>query len=278
MAKIKYNVKGVERGNRDFEQPKPGLYTMEILEANLRDKKKDGTEVNDVELVLEVTEDNTDFVGSRVWGYIAFDGTADWKVGELVDALGLPETGTIDTALLPGKKLKVRVMGDSWNNEYRARMGRLAPLDGVATPATADADPDADAGPATDPDAAGGFNTVDVEGEALSDDPDYYNDWTDEDLAEVIPLMGETIATGRGARKKNVELLVQVAKEEMEGGDGEGDAPAQADTYDDESEWPLDALKEEVKKQNLAIQGRPNREKLIAALREAAAKDPFEDK
>jgi len=46
VAKIKYNVKGVDRGG-DFEQPKTGLYEMEIKEANAR--LENGK--NDIELV-----------------------------------------------------------------------------------------------------------------------------------------------------------------------------------------------------------------------------------
>jgi hypothetical protein len=94
VAKIKYNVKGVERGGGNYVQPTPGLYEMEIKEANHRDA--DGK--NDIELVLEITKNNEEFAGSRVWTYVGLGEASQWKLAELTDALGLPESGTLDTA------------------------------------------------------------------------------------------------------------------------------------------------------------------------------------
>lgn len=277
MAKIKYNVKGVERGGGNYEQPKPGLYEMEIKEANHRDA--DGK--NDIELVLEVTKGNNDFVGARVWTYVGLGEASQWKLAELTDALGLPESGTLDTTKLLGKKMKVKINADSWNDQYRARAGRFAPLEAEATDDDAAADPDADA---DDPDAGGDEPiTIELNDVELSNDPDYYDDWSDDDLKEEIENQSLDVK-GRFSRKKVVEALVALVNENG-GGGNDGDDPDAAagnddgDEYDDTDVWTDKALAEEYKKRGLdTIEGKKNRQKVIEALRaDDANDDPFAD-
>jgi hypothetical protein len=275
MAKVKYNVKGVDRSSQSYEQPQPGLYTMEIKEANHRDK--DGK--NDIELILEITPDNDAFVGSRVWTYIGLGEASQWKLAELTDALGLPEAGTLDTAKLLGKKMKVKVNADSWNNEYRARAGRLAPLEGgEAAEVAAEDDPDAPGGGGGDdetPAAAAGddepkvINRNDVE---LSTDPEYYADWSDEDVFEEVENQGVELGRKKKSRANVIAALIAIVEEEA-GGEGEPTAEADGDTYDDTDEWPDAAIAAEVKKRGLAVAGKRNRTTFIAALRAADATD-----
>lgn len=277
MAKIKYNVKGVDRGGKDFEQPQPGLYEMEIMEATPR---TEGGK-NDIELVLEVTKNNDAFVGSRVWTYVGLGEASQWKLAELTDALGLPEQGTLDTDKLKGKKLKVKINSDSYNNEYRARAGRFAPLSATAEE---DGDPDPE-----DPDAepSGEDEPILIERNdvELSTDPEYYGDWTDEDLKEEIDNQKLDVK-GRFSRKKVIEALVEVVRAEAGGGGGDGnDDPEPAagedgDEYDDADTWSDKDLAAEYKKRGLdTIKGKKDRAKVIAALREDDANedDPFAD-
>ena len=206
MAKVKYNVKGVERGGGNYTQPQPGLYTMQIHEANLR--QENGK--NDIELILEVVDEG-EFKGSRVWTYVGLGESSQWKLAELVDALGLPENGEIDTKKLVGKQMKVKINADSWNDEYRARAGRFAPMgdeDPEADPSDPD-DPDAGDG---DPDAEPEHVTIELNDVELSSDPSYYDDWTDDDVKEEVENQSLEI-TGRYSRKKVIEALCALGVE-----------------------------------------------------------------
>jgi len=283
MAKVKYNVKGVERGGKDFEQPQPGLYEMEIKEATLRNT--DGK--NDIELVLEVTDANNDFVGSRVWTYVNLGETSQWKLAEFTDALGLPETGTLDTAKVIGKKMKVKINADSWNNEYRARAGRFSPLNAEADDEVDDDDdPDAVAGSggggkkggkkkeaAPDPDEPIVIERNDVE---LSSDPEYYSDWSDQDVFDEIE--NQDLSLGRKKKTRDNVIAALVALVEEEGGT-EPEAEADGDdNYDDEDEWSDKDIAAEVKKRGLEVSGKRNRATFIKALRaDDAAGDDDDD-
>ena len=270
MAKIKYNVKGVDRGGT-FEQPKPGLYEMEIMEANPR---LDGGK-NDIELVLEVTKNNDSFAGSRVWSYVALGESSQWKLAELTDALGLPEDGTLDTDKLVGKKMKVKINSDQYNNEYRARAGRFAPLEAEAS----DDDPGADPDAGDDPDAGGSDEviTVDRNGVELSNDPAYYDDWTTDELKEEIDNQSLEIE-GRFSKAKVVQALVDVVNAEAGGAAAEPDDEAGSDEYDDPDVWSDKDLAAEYKKRGLdTITGKKNRENVIEALRADDAGTPDDD-
>jgi hypothetical protein len=279
MAKIKYDNKGIDRGGGNYEQPQPGLYEVEIKEANLRDTNGK----NDIEVVLEITKNNSGFVGSRLWSYCTL-GENRWRFAELCDALGLPEKGELDTSKLVGKKLKVKVNADSYNNEYRARVGRFVPLDSVA--AEADAADDPDAGGGGDPDdpdagtaAAGGGDepkVVELNDVELSNDPDFYAEWSDDEVFEEVDNQSLTIK-GKQTREKVIEALVALVDEQD--GDGEGDEPESedGDNYDDEDAWSDKDLADEVKRRGLEIEGKKSRVKFIAALRadDAGDDDPF---
>lgn len=283
MAKIKYNVKGVDRSERNYEQPQPGLYTMEIKEANHRDK--DGK--NDIELILEITEDNELYVGSRVWSYVGLGDASQWKLAELTDALDLPETGTLDTTKLVGKKMKVKVNSDSWNNEYRARAGRFAPLEGGDVPeASADDDPDAAGGGSDggDPDAAAtaasddGDIVVERNDVELSSNPDYYADWSDGDVFEEVDNQKISLGRKKKSRANVIAALTQlVIDENSPDGEAEVEPEADGDTYDDTDEWSDAAIAAEVKKRGLEVKGKRNRTTFIAALREADSSNEQDD-
>lgn len=274
MAKIKYNVKGVERGGRDFEQPKPGLYEMEIKEATAR--LDDGK--NDVELVLEVTKNNDEFSGSRVWTYVNFGEASQWKLAELTDALGLPETGTMDTDKLTGKKMKVRITADSWNGEYRARAGRFAPL-------TAEAEDDEDETEADDDEteAEDEFVLIERNDVELSTDPDYYDDWSDDDVFDEIDNQGISLGRKKKSRANVIAALIALVEAEAQAAEEEEEAEEEeGDDYDDTDTWSDKDIADEVKKRGLAVKGKRNRTTFVKALRADDAgggddDDPFAD-
>lgn len=280
MTKIKYNVKGVDRGGT-FEQPQPGLYEMEIKEANPR--LTDGK--NDIELVLEITKNNTAFVGSRVWSYVSLGEASQWKLAELTDALGLPEQGDLDTAKLTGKKMKVKVNGDSWNNEYRARAGRFAPLEAEGTEADLGDDPDASVEAAVDGERNEGGDAEHIvterNGVELSTDPDYYDDWSEQDAIDEIENQGLEL----GRKKKNkanvIAAIIELLQSEASGDPNQDAVEAEADgedNYDDTEAWDDKAIAAEFKKRGLTVEGKLNRTKAIEAMRaDDANDDPFAD-
>src|ERR1044072_129212 len=110
MAKIKYDVRGVER-SREFDTPIPvGVYKMVVSNAVKKKSKSSGNDM--LELELEVPKG--EHKGRKVWEYIVLDENSDWKVAQLIDALGMKEKGTLDTDKLIGKSVKVRVKHETW--------------------------------------------------------------------------------------------------------------------------------------------------------------------
>lgn len=338
MAQIKYDVSDVETGGGG-EQPDPGLYRGKIAAITHRSVKKDKTKISDLEVVLDVGEEY-----ARLWYYAklpddpAWDKEKHgWKFRELTDALALPPKGGIDTAKLKkhvGQEVNVKVVADTdengdyrgkakniflptegtkkdkaepdasaaggdegpygreeietWTDEdlkgYAEELGVEVPTGRGAKAKLIDALVEAEEGdePEPEPDAEGTSAALEgVDEEFLNElkaDPEEYADWTDEDLQwliEGLGIGGNVPTSGRGWKAKAIAAFVELAQG-ADGGDGEGD------NYDDEEEWPLIKLKEEVATRNEAdagieIAGRATREKLIAALRadDGNAKDPF---
>jgi Protein of unknown function (DUF669)/SAP domain len=112
MTVVKYDLRNVEPG-QDFDTPIPvGLYKMKI--AKLEEKEsKSGNPM--LELELEVP--SGDFKGRKVWDYIVLNEGSEWKLRQLVDALGLKAKGSLDTNKMQGEVLLVRIKHES-NEDY----------------------------------------------------------------------------------------------------------------------------------------------------------------
>jgi len=194
VAKV---IKGIDVSDvepSEFKQPTPGLYTMKIVEANYRDT--DGK--NDIELVLQVV--GGEFDGSKLWEYVHLSEASAWKMREMLDAVGLPPKLDLDVTKLENKKVKAKVNGDQYQGEYRARVGRLAPLD-----ASIGGDKEESSEPAS---------------EDASDQP-----WTEEELKgisddelrdEVKTFELDVKTTGRGWKPKAIAAILEA---QGEGGD-----------------------------------------------------------
>lgn len=112
MAKIKYDVRDVEP-SRDFETPIPvGLYKLVISNAVLK-KSKEGDPM--LELELEVPKG--EHKGRKVWEYIVMNESSEWKIRQLIDALGAKLKGTLDTDKLIGETLLTKVKHEPWEKE-----------------------------------------------------------------------------------------------------------------------------------------------------------------
>lgn len=270
MAKIKYDNSEVEASN--FKQPTPGLYTMTIEEANHRNENGK----NDIEIVLVVN--GGEFDKSKLWTYVGLSEASAWKFRELTDALGLPAAGELDTNQLVNKKMKVKVIGDQYQGEYRARAGRFAPVDGSAVEVVSSgAEPVAeDASAAAEPE---------------TDEP--YNTWPLEDLVGAITedaelssqLPGLTLEGDDAVTDDDKDYLVGFLEAADAGGldaylaenpwDEQGDAPEEKVDY---SAMSLDEVKEEIARRGLAVpKGRKPKTALIKILEEndAETEDPF---
>lgn len=138
MAKIKYDVSDVDPNESGGgEQPKPGVYTAQLSECNHRvageDKKG---EDDDLEVVVRIVGDDT--VYSPLWDYVGLNKKTKWKLDQFLRAVGVAgvdkkRKGEFDPDKIAKAqpKFKIRVKGDSYEGDYRAKIGAyLAPVDG----------------------------------------------------------------------------------------------------------------------------------------------------
>lgn len=294
MAKITYDVSDVEVGEGG-NQPKPGVYDATIAQVTHRTEKRDGSPANDLEVAYDLGEGY-----AWVYSYVGLEDSSAWRLRELTDALGLKAKGALDTEKIKGKKVRVKINPDTYNDEYRARIGRVMAFgsdNGDGPTDEAGDEPEADAG------------TVDVEALIAERYPDFpedqvpsregeegideYDKWDAEDVKGEVNDRGLEV-TGRKTQKALLEALRKDDEEWAEllaGGSadaGDGDAPdADADTEGDSAypkgyepqretddnkydDWDESDLEGELDDRGLeAASGRGNKTaKIIKALRE----------
>jgi hypothetical protein len=258
MPVIKYDVSDVEVGSGGA-QPPAGLYKAKIIGITHRTEKRDGSEANDLEVILDVGADY-----ANVFTYVGLSAPSAWKLREFLDAMGMNSKGAIDTDKLIGKQVQVKVNADQYQGEYRARVGtfmKLKPGQREEAPPPAD---DEDEEPSA---ATTATEEADTE----------YDEWEDEDLVAEVDERGIEIK-GRKTRDKMIDALrdydgpgAQEPEEEEEGATA---------TTDDYEEWSIGDLKDELKDREITIKGRQTKDKMISALRSHDAAegeaDPFE--
>lgn len=126
MAKLKFDVSGVDpedaKGGGAFVPPQPGVYPAVISEIE-QTKSKAGNPM------LKVTSKVTGkkYNGALLFDYIVLTESAQWKLDQFLQALGVTSSkkrkGSIDLDELVGESFKVRVKGETYNDEYQARVG-----------------------------------------------------------------------------------------------------------------------------------------------------------
>jgi hypothetical protein len=136
--------------------------------------------------------------------------------------------------------------------------------------------------PATTSSNGGG---LDLDPELLADlrtDPEFYADWSDDDVkayVEDLGIMGNV--SGRKNKVKYIEAIVSLAESAANVVDGAGADSGEEGEGDDYDDWELQELKDEIATRNeqdadIKISGRPTKEKLVTALREDdKAAQPF---
>jgi hypothetical protein len=262
MAVVKYDVSNVESGGGG-EAPQPGLYQGSIVAMTNRDKKADGSAVNDLEVVVSVGPEYT-----NLWTYVKTPGDPNyneaahgWKFRELTDALKLPAKGQFETAKQLGKKVNVKVVADTnQEGEYRGRVRSLfAPgkieEDGEDLP-------------------EGGSGEEPLTAEELGE-------WSSDDLKEELEARGITLS-GRFGTQKAIDAILadqggeEPEEDEEEAGDSNGsvagldaelleDLRTDASFYDD---WNADDIKSYAEDLGIAgnVTGRKDKKKYIEAI------------
>jgi len=258
VAVIKYDVSNVESSGGG-EQPQPGLYAGSIAAMTPRTQKADGSNVRDLEVVVDVGSEY-----ARLWTYVKTpddpnynEAAHGWKFRELTDSLKLPAKGQFDTAKQVGKKVNVKVVADTnLEGEYRGRVRNLfAP------------------------------GKIEEDGEDLpegggDDEPltrDELEAWSNDDLKEELEARGLTL-TGRFSQGKAIDAIMEdqdsgeeEAGEAGENGSGTLDPELMKDLRNDAdfyAEWEDDDIKAYAEDLGILgnIAGRKTRSKYIDAI------------
>lgn len=109
----------------DGPVPKRGLYPAKIVSSEVGQSSA-GNDM--ITVILEITE--APYKGAPLWLYVVFSDAALWKARETVEALGLPLKGTSLeklAKLMSGKKCRVRVQNEMYNNEMTAKPRNILP-------------------------------------------------------------------------------------------------------------------------------------------------------
>jgi hypothetical protein len=274
VAKIKYNVKGVESGG-DMAPVKPGLYKAKIVECTERESRA-GNEM--IEVVMEITEKG-EFKGRKLWYYVITDDEAmAFRVREFLEATGIvdpkkpkTEQGTFDPEGTVGTEVQVRVRsGKDQDDNPRGEVARMLKLD----PDDADDDEDDDG----DGEDEADWDAMDLD-ELRQEVEDYEGD-PDEVIKD---------AKAKSKAKKEAALrewLEENATEDdgEDGDDDEGDdddgATDDDGDGDDEApytDWTNDELKEELTNREIELSGKFTKSKAVAALEEDDEEEGDED-
>lgn len=235
MAKVKFDVTGVEAGS-DFDTPiPPGLYPARLDEVTDGVSQSSGNKM--LTLVLSIA--SGDFKGRKLWDYVVYESDASaWKLRSFLEAVGAVKDGKTtwagDTDTLVGTMIQVRVKTEP-SEEYgdRAKVGALLPLPNGAAPE--------DAGDAAE------------EG----DGEDYtYADLEAMDLDDLRTVVEEEELEVRITKRSKVDTIRDKVAEEL------GVEPAEEEPDDDEDEEPayedmtLAELKQECEDRDLSVKGR----------------------
>lgn len=281
MAKIKYDIRGTERGGGEFDTTiEPGLYQAKVKSAELGQSKpseKNPKGLQMLKLVFQLTDGKWKgaLISTNVFpGYEA----AAWKWAEFLDAVwlvkGKKEAGSFDTDKVVGAPVQLRIKAGSYEGEYKPEIGKVLP------PKPGDDDEDEDDEDEDDDDEA---DVTDLEeddeaDEEDEDDDEEEDDEEDEDedgvpseddinamnikalkaLAEEHDVDVKAGSKSPGYRKALIEAL--------HSGEEDDDDEDDDDEEEDYSDWSIDDLKKEIKHRRLKVSGKGSKKALIKAL------------
>lgn len=269
MAKVKYDVTGVEVGARG-ELPKPGVYTAKIVEATRRTGDK-----NDIAIKLEIQDKA--HKGFPLWDYVQLSEAAAFRLAALIQALGLKEKGTLDTAKIVGETVQVRTKIQS-SEEFgdQVRIAFFLADGGEGDEDDEDLDDENEEGEEPE-------EEEEEEEEAEEDDDEVDLDELDrKGLKAHIKELGLEVKVLKSDSDDDVREKIKEAQGgEEEPEEEEGDDDEDGDDYD---EWSQKELLDEIKERGITfkkgqLKGDKLKKKAVAALRkdDENDEDPFED-
>jgi len=131
--KLDHSEQDPDQSTASFEQPKPGIYRVRVEEATVRFNNK---KLRDIEVVAKVVAPK--YEGARLWDYPSFSKAAMWKMDQFMIAMGLMSRKKRRQEIKSEKELErklkgtyamVRVRGDSYEGEYKAKIAQWMPDD-----------------------------------------------------------------------------------------------------------------------------------------------------
>jgi len=291
---IKFDVSGSdpERATSGGEPPKPGIYVATIKELKEGIKKGEvGDEFKRLEVVYEIAKGT--HKGYPLFDYLAYSEAAQWKLDQFLQAIAVASTtkrkGQFKTEDYIGTPVRVRIKGETYEGEYRPKVGFVmmaedSDLDSVDDEAPEGADLSEDGGEPSTASASSQYLTREQIQEAIDNadeaqlvewaeafDIDHANVPTWEEVLEMILTAQaapepepEPAKPAKAAAKK----ATAAAKAAPKAPAAEPAAPE--DGYDDAS---LDELKQECKDRGLPFTGL--KAALIKRLRENDSEAPF---
>lgn len=280
MAKVKYNVKGVDSSGGDFEKAKPGMYIAEIAEINDRESSSGNGAM--LEVVFKIKSDSKGKkkdiagIGSQVWHYVLLEHEPSaFRLREFLEAIGKVqgkkgEVGTLDTDKLIGLELQVQLKSDKdQDGEYRPRVGKVLGLSDAASDEDED-EPDEDDEDETDDEVEDDEEQDDDEEE---DDDEEAIDLDELDRAELKKLIKDEELDIRVTKSMSDDDLREKIAEAL-GSDEDEDEDDEEEEEDDDDDGLDDldrsALKVLIKEHELgSVKKSETDDDLRARLREA---------
>ena len=275
MAKIKYDVSKAEPGGTGL-QPQPGIYLGKVSKVTDR---RDQAGKNDLEVIIDVTKamdkPNKKFVGARLWTYPNFGEAADWKMREFTDAMGLKPKGIMDTDRLVGKTVGMVIVADSYQDQYKGRIGKLLHPDALEEDEPDDVDEDEDEDEDTEDEVDySSMSLRDLRAAAEDEDIDHKGlskkdliaalEGDDEDEDEDDEDEDEEDEPEPPAKKKGKAKKAEPEPEEDDEDEDEDDDEDEDEDEEDYDEWSISELKEELESRGLKTVGKKT--SLIARL------------
>lgn len=244
MAKVKFDVRGVEDQDMDFDTPVPkGLYRAVIDEIDAETpSKRSGNPMLSVTYKIS----RGDFKGRLAWDYIVLDENNKWKLKRFLTAVGLvggkKERGEFDPSKIEGTEVQIRIKHED-DEEYglRHKVSSVLPM-----PEDEDGD-DLD-------------DEEDDEEEEDDEDEGTDSDLTLDDLkgmdrAELKTLIKDEELSIRVTKSKKDDALRDEIAEALELEEDDEDEESDDEEEEDYNEWSNADLKAELKDRGLKTSG-----------------------
>jgi hypothetical protein len=294
MAKIKWDVSGSDPDKavvKEFVQPKPGTYIAKLVEAPLGYKKNDGVDdknaprlevVYEILGVLKAPKTDGDVVGARLFDYVPLNSeAAAWKLDQFLQAFGQASKkkrkGTLDTDALAGMPCRLRIRGETYEGEYRAKVG------GVMAGSDEDLDLAAEQEEVDEEEIEEEPDEVEEEEEVEEEvDEDEAISYSEEELAEFKSVKDLAaickdleLKPPKEVQKNAAKLRAWIFENQPNPPEGEEPEEEGGEDEEDYSSWDLKALKQEIEDRGLECT--PAELKSPAKLRAKLVEDDNDD-